>query len=489
MRHRSLYRLTSQNVLIRIWVSPAKSTETAKDFSLNVSGASDYRQTTAPIQFGESGSGTAKFLICVGESQIRRLIDEIHTFRPGMMNDLSHAGRRKTFAAISQTYYAFQLRKTVNEIVAKCPVCRLNNVTITHRNDSGFTLPNRPMEVFVVDYKGPMHGLGASASGKPRYIFGAIDGFSRYLVTHVTSSTDDASTLKSLVHLRSVLSGLPDVVQADGALLKSGTQSAKYLREHNVGVRHGLPTVSRHQSAVERAFGTIGPIINKLHTDCPDTPFEQLVSEATIIHNCSHHDNLPESYSPKLLHFARAPKNFIRNDLVDDSGPKRWSTMRQASRQAERYALQFQVAAHLRRRDEDAPTDFSRRLRVGDHVLRKRTSFPVGVVKKQAFKVSLDGYRVMARLATNTFSCESVMDGSTSILPGDLLVRVRDQTDESLRELVESMINVSKRTDQRETKRKTRSTTERDDGTLNLFSISINQSKDSYDKLSELLWL
>ena len=485
LRHRSLYRLTSQNILVRVWVSPARQTTAAKDFALKISGAKDLQPATAPIVFE---TGKAQFLVCVGEAQIRQLIDEIHRFSPGKMNDLSHCGKNKTFAAICQTYYAFKLRQLVDEIVSKCAVCRLNNVTITHRNDTGLSLPNRPMEVFVIDHKGPMHGLGASASGKPRYVFGAIDAFSRYLVTSVTTSTDDASTLKCLVNLRNTLSGLPDVIQADNALLKPGTQSAKFLREHNCGIRHGSPSVSRHQTAVERAFGTIGPLINKLHTDCPTTPFEQLVSEATIIHNCTHHESLPMHHSPKLLHFQRAPKNFLRTDLVDEAGPKRWSAMRATARETERHALEFQLAAHLRRRDEDAPTDYSRRLRVGDYVLRKRTSFPAGAVRKQAHKVNLDGFQITSRLATNVFSCTSVLDASVSIIPGDLLVRVRGQTDQSMKQLVESMILVSERNAQKDSKRQTRSASKRDISTLNCFELSTSNQKASFDRVCELLW-
>ena len=44
-----------------------------------------------------------------------------------------------------------------------------------------------------------------------------------------------------------------------------------------------------------------------------------------------------------------------------------------------------------------------------------------------------------ARVATNSFKCTSLIDGGEYVLPGDVLVRVRNQTEDSLRELVQRM--------------------------------------------------
>ena len=105
---------------------------------------------------------------------------------------------------------------------------------------------------------------------------------------------------------------------------------------------------------------------------------------------------------------------------------------------------------------EEAPTDFSRRLRPGDLTLRKRTSFPVGVPRKHAHKITLDGYEIVSRCATNTFLCRSVMTGDEVVLPGDLLCRLRNHDVHSLRRLVESMIEATTRTERREQRRLTR---------------------------------
>ena len=327
--------------------------------------------------------------------------------------------------------------------------------------------------MIVMDHMGPEHGFASTPSGRPRYVLGFIDGFSRYLITEVVTSTDDASTLKALVNLRYALSGLPDIVQCDNAILKSNSAAAKFLGEHNVAIRHGLPTVSRNQSAIERAFLTLRQLINKLHTDQPSTTYEQLVREATVIHNCSKNDSLPHYQTPKCLHFTHSPRNFLQLNIEDDGGPKKYRDVRERCQKAERAALEHQVESFLRRRVEEAPTDFSRRLRAGDMTLKKRTSFPVGVPKKHCHKVALDGFEVVSRCATNTFLCRSVMNGAEIVLPGDLLVRLRGHDVHSLRRLVESMIEATTKTERREQRRLTRHSNALD-AQRNVAMISLN---------------
>ena len=69
--------------------------------------------------------------------------------------------------------------------------------------------------------------------------------------------------------------------------------------------------------------------------------------------------------------------------------------------------------------------------------LRKRTSF-ANVVKKTAFKLTIDAYKVAARVATNSYRVKSLIDGATYCLPGDQLIKV-NLSETAMIQLVKSM--------------------------------------------------
>ena len=144
--------------------------------------------------------------------------------------------------------------------------------------------------------------------------------------------------------------------------------------------------------------------------------------------------------APKDVHFVRPPTNFLRT-AADESvkGPKLIVDAIKTARNAEREALRFSVHSYLRRNKQDSPTNYGRRLRVGEFALKKRTVFPTGAPKKLCHKIRLDGFQIISRIATNLFRCKSVMDGHEEMLPGDVLVKVKGYNEHSLRQLVESM--------------------------------------------------
>merc|ERR1712061_126132 len=110
------------------------------------------------------------------------------------------------------------------------------------------------MDTMTADFVGPL-------GGHPRYVFVAVDQASRYLITCVTKDTSDASILQALTHMRAVLCGFPRRIQVDNAMLTSKSDSLKFLKEHGVEVRHGLPYVSRCQAHAERAINTLTRLI------------------------------------------------------------------------------------------------------------------------------------------------------------------------------------------------------------------------------------
>ena len=97
LRHLSLFRISPQGVLLRLWTTPAE--EVVK-------------------------------LIVVGEEGFKGLLKETHGFNPSQPSMIAHLGMRKTMAALSTRFYAFGMRKKVNEFVNKCSKCKMNRMEI-----------------------------------------------------------------------------------------------------------------------------------------------------------------------------------------------------------------------------------------------------------------------------------------------------------------------------------------------------------------------
>ena len=407
LRHRSLFRLSKQHVLFRLWVRP---------------------------------DGLTDRLIVVGGAQFEELVRNTHR---SPTSPLRHLGIRKTFNAISNTYFAFGARRIVLKIVSQCGNCALNRFHATRAEKSGNQISLAPNEDGMIDVAGPIHGFGASPStGRGRYVLVYVDLHSRLAFASVVASTDDSAILKALVELRDRLSGLPKRMWMDNALVQPGSTTESFLKERGVRITHGMPTVSRCQAKVERLIGSLTRLFCKIHTDQPELSFPRIVAEAILIHNNSPSDGLPQNLSPNDIHFARAPSTF---PLITTNSGACTNQFVKASRLASRKTVVEDVRRFLRRQKLTSPTDYSRKLKVGDLCLRRRTSFAPSAPKKLQFRLKIEAYEITSKLATNAFHACSLMDNRCVVLPGDVLIKVASLSKEELRALCREMETIAAR--------------------------------------------
>ena len=408
LNHRSLFRLSAQGILFRLWTK---------------------------------ANGDVDVLIVVSSSAFDELIAEVHGFNDSGTNILPHVGARRTLQFIGRKYFAFRMREKINRYISSCPSCRLNTHPVGTAEKTGAAFPDEINDVWQCDFLGPLGSFAKTSTGSPQYVFVAICALSSYLYAHVTKSTDDNETVKALLGLRKAICGYPSRVQSDNALFTPRSKSLQLLKENGVEVCHGLAYISRCQTVAERAIGSLTRLLTKFHTESPSTKFETLVEEAVIAHNSSPMDSLPNALAPRDVFFTRSPRSFLRTEAVDEPlrGPRALQEMLQASRATEREIVAHKVQNFLKREKNRSPTNYQRRLRVGDFCLKKRTSFHDSTPVKLSFKIKIDGFEIISRIATNSFRCKSVVDDHVEVLPGDLLVKLRNFDRDSLKTLVESM--------------------------------------------------
>ena len=426
LRHFSNFKLTSQGVLMRLWIHRNEEVST---------------------------------LVVVSDQALQQILKTTHEFKANVPTQTAHLGQRKTMAIISKAYFAFHMRRQINKYISSCAICRLNTYPPTRKEDDGEHIATEPNQLLVIDYAGPYAGFAASAtSGSPRYVFIAVDACSRYVTSVVTSSTNDDETFRAILEVRKQNCGLAAKISADGAILRENSKAKKYLEANQVRLIHGLPTISRCQSRAEKSISSISRLFCKYHTAEPSIPFDKLVQEATIAYNSAPSDGLPNNLAPRDVHFNRAPTKFTH--MAPELGPSTPGSIRNAMRAAAAMredVLCNDVASFVKRKPRLSATNYSARLRPGDLCLQRRTSFPVNAPKKLAFKVLIEAYEVKQRVATNSFRCESLLTGEISVIAGDLLIKTKNLSKDELIALCAEMQEAAIRNAARSTRRTTRS--------------------------------
>ena len=199
----------------------------------------------------------------------------------------------------------------------------------------------------------------------------------------------------------------------------------------------------------------------RYHTSDPSIPFPQLIAEATLAYNASPHDSLWNNMSPRDAHFVRSCKDFLHTAAEEPiQGVSRsLADAVKAARTAGHATLAVDVASHIRRKQLRSPTNWTRRLKIGDLALRKRTTWPSSTPKKLGWKIVVDAYRVTSRVATNSFRVTSLLTQREFVFPGDILIKVRMKTEEELVELCRRMEEVAERNSARPSRPMTRRST------------------------------
>ena len=392
LNHRSLFRV-NQELLWRLWVS--------KD-------------------------GSATPLIFVSEKALLELLRKHHAE--------THSGFRATFKAFSRLYYAFHMRRIIQKYVSNCASCTLNNHVRGNADKSGNQLSLIPNDTIIIDFLGPLNNF-KTAAGKAKYVLLAIDGHTRFVSTFVTTSTADDELLRVLICLRNKLCGLPRRVISDNALLTKHSKSLEYLRSNGTSVLHGVAFVSRCQSKAERAIGSISRLLAKFHTDSPKSTLTELLDSATMAYNSTPHSALPNGKSPRELHFVNPPPSFL--DVT--KRPEAVGGKLEAALRASDAVVEHEVAQYLQGKRRQSPTDHTSRLKIGQLVMKRRTTYATSSPKKFQFKRKIDGYRIIGKIATNCFKIKSIINGAEEIQAGDHLLKMALHDETSLKKLVHEM--------------------------------------------------
>ena len=116
-----------------------------------------------------------------------------------------------------------------------------------------------------------------------------------------------------------------------------------------------------------------------------------------------------------------------------------------AAKEEGRRAVINEVQRFMRNQLRQSPTDYTNKLHPGTLFLKKRTSFPISSPRKLAYKVTVEGYKIVKKMASNSFEVEKLRTKERRILPGDQLVKVSALDETELKCLVGEMEEIVRR--------------------------------------------
>jgi transposase InsO family protein len=168
----------------------------------------------------------------------------------------AHCGVRRTMARIRDAnLYITGLEKVVSAYVGSCWECqRARNGASSNEQGLFHTRPHAgaPLKRWQVDYLGP---LPETHKGN-KYVFSALDTFTRYLVLEPCAKADSSSTIACLKKLFANF-GIPEELQRDNGTHFDNTAVSKFLRELGVKVIATTPHHPQSNGKVERQNAVI----------------------------------------------------------------------------------------------------------------------------------------------------------------------------------------------------------------------------------------
>jgi hypothetical protein len=191
---------------------------------------------------------------------------------------------------------------------------------------------------------------------------------------------------------------------------------------------HGLPSISRGQSAIERYNNTLMRSLIKMQTTSSQ-PLQNLVTPTAMHFNLMPNPTLGNK-TPCNMHFCQPRSTFVQlfTEIPEERMPEQAATIRDRQinfMRLQKDHIQLSVDRFIKRKKADNPLGQYDLLQVGDLCLRKRTSFLCHAAIKTQFKLTINIYEIIERVMTNAFRISDIKSKQELICAGDHLIRLR----------------------------------------------------------------
>uniref|UniRef100_A0A0N5C4X1 RNA-directed DNA polymerase n=1 Tax=Strongyloides papillosus TaxID=174720 RepID=A0A0N5C4X1_STREA len=228
-----------------------------------------------------------------------------------------HVNKEKLFRELIHKAYFKNMRKRIAEFVETCEICQKRQRIYPKPLQFKPVLYDAPLECICMDAMGPLK------NGKNKYIIGALDCFSRYLVLFgVENLTYECVMPKFFKHVIYRL-GIPKLIVTDNARNFTSEKWIEMLKLINCECITNCPQYHNSNTLIERAFRTIQNIMSKLmamiNKENKLVSWEKVICAAEYFYNISNHESLGTNISPFLVMYGRQPRTMVDRFLNSTS--------------------------------------------------------------------------------------------------------------------------------------------------------------------------
>lgn len=311
-----------------------------------------------------------------------------------------HFSAQKTIHRIQQQYFIPHLEKKVNQFLSNCIKCIIHNKKLGKREgflnciDKGEV----PLHTLHVDHLGPMD----STSKLYKYIFAAVDAFSKFIWLFPTKSTGAEEVVRNL-KIWSDVFGYPLRIISDKGAAFTSNIFADFCNENNIEQVLTTTGVARGNGQIERVNRSIISIIAKLSSEDTSKWYKYVGQVQKAINSCIHSSTKSSPF--EIMFGVRMNTdvsdnilNLLQEELISSFNKERENLRAEVKQQIIKTQQQY-------KKNYDKKCKQQSDYKVGDLVAIKRTQFVAG--KKLASEF-LGPYRVTNVKRNNRYDVEKV---------------------------------------------------------------------------------
>ena len=290
-----------------------------------------------------------------------------------------HFGVAKTLARLVNRYWWPAMSRTVAEYIQDCALCQAHKVLPRPPREllGDRPPPQAPWERIHVDVWSP----GGQSTDGNKYVLGAVDTFSKYLLLIAMPDQTSESIVDAIVNRLMMHYGMPNEIVSDGAMGFASQLQEELFRVYGVTRKITTPYRPQSNGQIERMFRTVRPILASLCSRAP-RKWDHYLAMAAHSYNTSFH--LAVNDTPFYIMFGRSPHplpdQHERHDakIIDNmTRLSRWKVAREAARVG--------LLAE-QQRSKDSYDEFRARpqgdYKIGECVLTRVTKVPANSVHK-----------------------------------------------------------------------------------------------------------
>ena len=285
-------------------------------------------------------------------------------------DDFGHLGIEKTFEYLSRNYWFKNAKEKVKRHIENCLKCIVFSPDKGKRQGCLYNIPKKeePFDTLHIDHCGPFE-----ISGKNKFLFAIIDGFTKFVKLYSTQKTDTNGAVKCLnEYFRNY--SRPRRIVSDRASCFTSEEFNAFLSSSNI--EHEQVATGSHQAngQIERVFRVFTPMCAKLKNE---EAWHKTLKDIEHVMNNSIHEALG-STPAQVLFGLNQRGSFIdgKRELWDANDNRDLVSIRQKAKNVlikkQNYNKKYFDQNHI------APKKFEE----GDYVLIRNNDSAPGMAKK-----------------------------------------------------------------------------------------------------------